>query len=643
MVTGGVPNEGPSQIAVGLFISYVRENIFNSIYYPNIANVNISLPQGYSTLNLADVAEGNIPVLDQQAPNGRDNFVDIQAFVHDFIVYYSNGIYNPYSDLNADGKINFADIQLFVHSYLSYYGAYQTKVTKGVDELNSEQFDGVEGSNPVLSLDGPAVLPSVGSSFNVTLHVDNVTDLWGWGTGMQWDPSVLNLTSINEGPFLASGGSTMFLNSFGDPLIASNGTLQDMGDCLYSTSGVSGNGDLATLTFQVLSNAPSEISLTGSELDSPDVGDGIQVIPSTVTNLPIGVVPMGIFTADQQGTTNTVWSVGPDPNPINSTVAVDVRLDGALNVWGWSIPNITWNPRILQLTAVTEGGFLGDNTAGDPTAIAGNSPSQFDNVNGTIVGGLSEVILGDAWSADSSGVVATLWFNVTGNGIVNINLSGATLYADSNDNVGKSAIEYGASVTVNTPSQYIFSDGFESGDLSQWMWNCGCSVSSAEAHTGTYSAYFPHGNGAYMQNYFSFQSAIDFRFYMGLTSTSGSSGYFQLTRMDPSDWDQISIEMNLATSKLAIMYYSNDMDCCYLYESPAAVNITANTWFCLELAVNATNFTLFYNGAPVLAGTFVDGPTGEFSNAYFQTYSTGTYIPAFYIDDVAVSNTYIGP
>ena len=182
----------------------------------------------------------------------------------------------------------------------------------------------------------------------------------------------------------------MYLNSMGDSLIASNGTLQDMGDCLCSSSVVNGNGDLATLTYQVLSNAPVNITLTGSELDTLDADSNIQVIPSTVSSLQIAANISGFFSAVQQGTSNSAWSIGPNPNPVNSTLAVDIQVNNASNIWGWSIPNITWNRNLLQLLNVTEGSFLVNNTGANPTVMCGNLPSQFDNVNGTITGGLSE-------------------------------------------------------------------------------------------------------------------------------------------------------------------------------------------------------------------------------------------------------------
>ncbi len=302
---------------------------------------------------------------------------------------------------------------------------------------------------------------------------------------------------------------------------------------------------------------------------------------------------------------------------------------------------------------VTEGSFLADNTGGNPTVIAGNSPSSFDNVHGTIMGGLSGEIQGDGTSIGSSGVVATLWFNVTGNGIADIDLSGAKLYASSIDNVGTNTSAWNGTVTVNTPSNYIFSDGFESGDFSMWRLaygeplSEGPQISSAEAHTGKYSAYFPAEsaqgcNFAYLGTDFSPQSTLNFRFYIYLTAKSGNGWFDQLTDVDANNGDQLGIGMNLAAGQFEVWYYNNNYDGCYTYES-STQNVTANSWFCLELALTPTTFTLYYNGASIVTSTFPDGPTGQFCDANIEPFAYPSALPAFYIDDVIVSTSYIGP
>ena len=111
---------------------------------------------------------------------------------------------DPFCDLNADGKINFGDIQLFVHHYLQYYQLGQVYTsTDAINGLNSGLLGSGDGSNAVANLDGPAVLPPVAAV--LTLLCMLIT-LLTYGLGVlvcSGNPSVLNLTNINEGRFLA--------------------------------------------------------------------------------------------------------------------------------------------------------------------------------------------------------------------------------------------------------------------------------------------------------------------------------------------------------------------------------------------------------------------------------------------------------
>ncbi len=59
-------------------------------------------------------------------------------------------------------------------------------------------------------------------------------------------------------------------------------------------------------------------------------------------------------------------------------------------------------------------------------------------------------------------------------------------------------------------------------------------ISSAEAHTGKYSAYFPaepEGDFACLGTDFTPQSTIDFRFYMNLAAKTGSGWFDGLTEL----------------------------------------------------------------------------------------------------------------
>ena len=104
----------------------------------------------------------------------------------------------------------------------------------------------------------------VGDKIQVNILVSNVQNLWSWDIGnLTFDPNVLNLTQISEGPFLeeATGpGSTMFIAN--NPASnASKGNIFEISDTLLATSSANGSGVIATLNFQVLStNKTSQIT-----------------------------------------------------------------------------------------------------------------------------------------------------------------------------------------------------------------------------------------------------------------------------------------------------------------------------------------------------------------------------------------------
>jgi hypothetical protein len=225
------------------------------------------------------------------------------------------------------------------------------------------------------------------------------------------------------------------------------------------------------------------------------------------------------------------------------------------------------------------------------------------------------------------------------------------LYANSNDNIGTAVKANNATVTVKTPQPFLFSDGFESGNFNEWNYVNGCpssdgpQISTAEAHTGTYSANFPAkslGGFGYLMNYFPEQSSFDFRFYMDLASLTGSRGFNEIAEVLAANGDQIVVYLNLASRQFEVDYYNCNLDSDYTYTS-SALTLNANTWFCLELALTPTTFTLYYNGVSLVAGTFPDGPTAGFVLAGFYSYAICSSMPAYYVDDVAMSNSYIEP
>jgi hypothetical protein len=192
--------------------------------------------------------------------------------------------------------------------------------------------------------------------------------------------------------------------------------------CLISASG-------AVMNQTVKANANSSFNYQSATLSS----GALSVSPmANVASLSDAVI-----SAVQSGTTSTSSiTLGPSPNPIGTDVSIDIRIDNTGPIWGWTISTVTWNPQVLNLTQVQEGPFLADNTGGGSTFFAGSSKQLWDNTNGLIDGGLTDALSIEGTSVESSGVLATLTFLVTGTGTSQITIAGGNLRANSTDSVG---------------------------------------------------------------------------------------------------------------------------------------------------------------------------------------------------------------
>jgi hypothetical protein len=90
---------------------------------------------------------------------------------------------------------------------------------------------------------------ALGSTFNVNITIANVNNLYSWTVCLSWDPTVLNATNIQEGPFLSQNGTqaTVFNRTYPEAgTVCVNCTLVSQ-----PIVTASGNGTLATVVFSV--------------------------------------------------------------------------------------------------------------------------------------------------------------------------------------------------------------------------------------------------------------------------------------------------------------------------------------------------------------------------------------------------------
>ena len=146
-------------------------------------------------------------------------------------------------------------------------------------------------------------VPNVGSTFNITVTVQNVNDLFGFEFKLYYPNNILNGTSATQGPFLKAGGIQTFfvVPNFTDHYNATHGVLNILCSRVGNVSGVNGSGTLATATFRSTStNGPKILHLADVKLSDPTpaaisftTADGeVTVIPEfpTALLLPLLVV-----------------------------------------------------------------------------------------------------------------------------------------------------------------------------------------------------------------------------------------------------------------------------------------------------------------------------------------------------------------
>lgn len=159
----------------------------------------------------------------------------------------------------------------------------------------------------------------------------------------------------------------------------------------------------------------------------------------------------------QQGINSSIIQLPSETNPLDTYFAVDINITNPSDdpIWGWNI-GVNWNATVLQLSTIIEGNYLtnvGGIYAGSPTLfiagpinnVAGNFP--IDNVVGTVDQGISDLYLTNTTTAQESGSLCILTFEIInyGNSYINITAGLPTLI----DNFGNSI-----PVTINN-GEYV--------------------------------------------------------------------------------------------------------------------------------------------------------------------------------------------
>ena len=250
------------------------------------------------------------------------------------------------------------------------------------------------GQTPTFSVQPSGVFGVVpGDTFSVDMFVTDVIDLRSWQFVLYYRSSVLNLTSVAEGPFLKSGGgSTFFIYDFAYDYNATHGRMIVGCSRTNPPTGINGSGILATVTFYTMNYGFSLLHL-GSNQDDADyytklIDSSSELIPHTrndgqayvglinvaVTSIDTPtVIPQGLIayinvTAQNRGEYQSTFDVTLDYNgtPIDGVQTL-VNLPGGESrtlTFAWDIlllPLGTYN-LTARATTIPGEADISDNT-----------------------------------------------------------------------------------------------------------------------------------------------------------------------------------------------------------------------------------------------------------------------------------------
>jgi hypothetical protein len=115
-------------------------------------------------------------------------------------------------------------------------------------------------ATPIVRVAPSAMTPTVGHAFQVDLVGEDFLDLYAYNFTLNFDPARIRAVAVNEGPLLASVGTTFFIPGDIDNVL---GVISFTGNTLIGAiPGVSGSGILITLDFEAIAEGLSPLGLS---------------------------------------------------------------------------------------------------------------------------------------------------------------------------------------------------------------------------------------------------------------------------------------------------------------------------------------------------------------------------------------------
>lgn len=193
---------------------------------------------------------------------------------------------------------------------------------------------------------------AVGETFDITVDVKNVENLYGFQCDIKYDPSILEATAVTEEQFLKSDGAKTFFMS--GTIDGDQGLIKGIAVSRYDTSvGLNGNGKLAKITFKVKARSDCDINIQGLSLSD-----------ANVQSITVGKSMKGVYQGQEQNVNSApgavIDSIMPNPAISGSEVTFTghgVDTDGTIYEYKWtsSIDNVLGSTQEVKTSALSVG------------------------------------------------------------------------------------------------------------------------------------------------------------------------------------------------------------------------------------------------------------------------------------------------
>jgi hypothetical protein len=198
-----------------------------------------------------------------------------------------------------------------------------------------------------VSLENPGSNPVEGETFTLNINLTNGTDIFSYGFDILYDESVLEYISASEGSFLNENGNVS--TSFESGLENGNqGKIVIAGSRLVSpVNGISGSGDLLSITFKALQSSSIQITFDSNSFVSDVSGD----VNTTFNPLNLTIDPLTV-----DAPTNFV--ITEDANRYEISLNWDASASGADF---YKILRKDQNGTFIELGTTTDTNFVDSN------------------------------------------------------------------------------------------------------------------------------------------------------------------------------------------------------------------------------------------------------------------------------------------